>query len=351
MTRPGRELVIAVQDGDLVWFHASVSPARGAGRFLPAGGAGGAGCGWLGAMTAHDMTRPGEEFLLGGDLKINRLGFGAMRLARGALQGPARNRAEGLAVLRRAVELGVNHIDTAWFYRAGDLAANDLIRAALWPYPENLVIATKVGPLLGPSGTPEGQSAASGLRELVEQNLTSLRLDRLDLVYLRIGGRGAPSGESIGERFAVLARLREEGLIRQLGVSNIDRAQLAEARAIAPVAAVQNQFHVHRQQDPGLLRDCEANEIGFVPFFPLGGGTDPLDPARLEPVARRHAATVHQVALAYLLTRSPVILAIPGTGSAEHLAQNMEASRIALTAEDMAELAAPGTPTDPSSAS
>ena len=292
-------------------------------------------------MTAHDTARPGGEFPLGGDLTINRLGFGAMRLARGGLQGPARGRAEGIAVLRRAVELGVSHIDTAWFYRAGDLAANDLIREALSPYPANLVIATKVGPLLGPSGRPESQSGASGLRELVEQNLTSLGLDRLDLVYLRIGGRSEASGESVGERFEVLAGLRDEGLIRHLGVSNVDRMQLAEARAIAPVAAVQNHFHVHRQQDPGLLNDCEANEIGFAPFFPLGGGTDPLDAVRLEPVAKRHEATVRQVALAYLLARSPVMLAIPGTGSLEHLEENMTASRINLAAADLAELGAP----------
>ena len=151
------------------------------------------------------MPRPDREFLLGGDLTIDRLGFGAMRLARSGLQGPARERQEALAVLRRAVELGVNHIDTAWFYRAGDLAANDLIREALSPYPGNLVIATKVGPLLGPSGRPEGQCEASGLRELVEENLTTLGLDRLDLVYLRIGGRSEASGESIGERFEALA--------------------------------------------------------------------------------------------------------------------------------------------------
>jgi aryl-alcohol dehydrogenase-like predicted oxidoreductase len=291
-------------------------------------------------MTAHDTARPGGEFPLGGDLDINRLGFGAMRLARSGLQGPARDRQDALAVLRRAVELGVNHIDTAWFYRAGDLAANDLIREALSPYPENLVIATKVGPLLGPSGRPEGQCDASGLRELVEQNLTSLGLDRLDLVYLRIGGRSEASGESIGERFEALAALRREGLIRHLGVSNIDRAQLAEARAIAPVAAVQNHFHVNRQREPGLLDDCEASEIGFAPFFPLGGGPDPLDTAGLEPVAKRHEATVPQVALAYLLARSPVMLAIPGTGSVGHLEENMAASRIKLTLEDMAELGA-----------
>jgi pyridoxine 4-dehydrogenase len=291
-------------------------------------------------MTAHDTARPGGKFPLGGDLDISRLGFGAMRLARSGLQGPARDRQDALAVLRRAVELGVNHIDTAWFYRAGDLAANDLIREALSPYPENLVIATKVGPLLGPSGRPEGQCDASGLRELVEQNLTSLGLDRLDLVYLRIGGRSEASGESIGERFEALAALRQEGLIRHLGVSNIDRAQLAQARAIAPVAGVQNHFHVNRQQDPGLLGDCEASEIGFAPFFPLGGGPDPLDAARLEPVAERHEATVPQLALAYLLARSPVMLAIPGTGSVGHLEQNMAASRINLTPEDMAELGA-----------
>jgi pyridoxine 4-dehydrogenase len=175
----------------------------------------------------------------------------------------------------------------------------------------------------------------------VEQNLTSLGLDRLDLVYLRIGGRSEGSGESVGERFEALAGLRDEGLIRHLGVSNIDRAQLDEARAIAPVAAVQNHFHVHRQQDPGLLNDCEANEIGFAPFFPLGGGTDPLDAARLEPIAKRHEATVPQVALAYLLARSRVMLAIAGTGSIPHLEENMAASRISLTAEDMAELGAP----------
>ena len=248
-----------------------------------------------------------------------------MRLARSGLQGPARDRREAVAVLRRAVELGVNHIDTAWFYRAGDLAANDLIREALAPYPANLVIATKVGPLLGPSGRPEGQCEASGLRELVEQNLASLGLDRLDLVYLRIGGRSEASGESIGERFEALARLRDEGLIRHLGVSNVGRPQLDEARAIAPVAAVQNHFHVNRQQDPGLLRECEASQIGFAPFFPLGGGPDPLDATRLEPVAKRHEATAPQVALAYLLARSPVMLAIPGTGSVGHLEENMAA--------------------------
>ena len=284
---------------------------------------------------------PGGEFPLGGDLAVSRLGFGAMRLLRGSFDSDPRDPEEGTAVLRRAVELGVSHIDTAWFYRVGDIGANDLIREALSPYPPGLVIATKVGPLLGPEGRPTHQSDAGGLRKLVEENLKSLGLDRLDLVYLRIGGMSAPGGESLGERFRVLAGLREEGLIRHLGISNVDRGQLAEAREIAPVAAVQNHFHVHhvRPQDLGLLRDCEAAGTGFAPFFPLGGGADPLQAARLEPAARRHGATVRQVALAYLLARSPVMLAIPGTGSVAHLEENMGAARIRLTAADLEELA------------
>ncbi len=280
------------------------------------------------------------ELTLAGDLTVKRLGFGAMRLLRGTFDSAPRDPEEGLAVLRRAVELGVNHIDTAWFYRVGDTGANDLIREALAPYPPGLVIATKVGPLLGPAGRPTGQSDAAGLRKLVEDNLTTLGLDRLDLVYLRIGGMNAPGGEPVGMRFAALAALREEGLIRHLGVSNIDQRQLAEARAIAPVAAVQNHFHIHRQeQDLGVLADCEAAGIGFAPFFPLGGGTDPLQGDRLEAVAGRHGATVPQVALAYLLARSPVMLAIPGTGSVAHLEENMGAARIRLTPADLKELA------------
>jgi pyridoxine 4-dehydrogenase len=292
--------------------------------------------------TQQPGTRqPGGQFRLGGELAVNRLGFGAMRLLLGSRTSAGRDPEEGMAILRRAVQLGVNHIDTAWFYRAGDAGANDLIRQALSPYPAGLVIATKVGPLLGPGGWPDRQSGPDGLRALVEDNLTSLGLDRLDLVYLRIGHMGVPSGESLAERFEALAALREEGLIRHLGVSNVDRAQLAEARAIAPVAAVQNHFHIHRQQpeDLGLLADCEAAGTGFAPFFPLGGGNDPLQPSQLELVARRHGASSSQVALAYLLARSPVMLAIPGTGSVAHLQENMGAAAVRLSPEDLRELA------------
>lgn len=279
-----------------------------------------------------------EKFTIGGDLEINRLGFGAMRLPRGTFDGPVRDPENGRAVLRRAVELGADHIDTAWFYRHGDVAANDLIREALAPYPEGLVIATKVGPLLGPEGTPSGQAEPGQLRGLVEDNLTSLGVDRLDLVYLRVGGRSGPGGESIGKRFEVLAGLQAEGLIRHLGVSNVDVQQLEEAMAIAPVVAVQNQFHVHHRRDSELLARCEELGIAFVPFFPLGGGFDPIEAARVEKVAARYGATVPQIALAWLLALSPVTLAIPGTGSLDHLEENMGAARIELTEQDLSEL-------------
>jgi aryl-alcohol dehydrogenase-like predicted oxidoreductase len=291
--------------------------------------------------TTHTSQPAGASgtFLLGGDLPVARLGFGAMRLPVGTFTGPVRDPRDGIAVLRRAVELGVNHIDTASFYRRGSVVANELIRQALAPYPDDLVIATKVGPLLGPEGVPSAQAAPDQLRGLVEDNLTELGVDRLDLVYLRVGGVNPPSGESLGDRFAVLAALRDEGLIRHLGVSNVDAAQLAEARSIAPVAAVQNSFHVHHAGDAALLAQCAQAGIAFVPFFPLGGGNEPIDPARLEKVADRHRATVAQVALGWLLATAPCTLAIPGTGNLAHLEENMAAATLRLTPEDMDSLA------------
>ncbi|GGP16841.1 oxidoreductase [Nonomuraea glycinis] len=277
-------------------------------------------------------------FQLGGDLPVRRLGFGAMRLPRKTFTGPARDPESGIAVLRRAVELGVDHIDTASFYRHEGVAANELIRKALHPYPAGLVIATKVGPIEDEQGVPSRQARPGELRALVEENLTSLGVDRLDLVYLRVGGLAEPGGESIAERFEVLAGLREEGLIRHLGVSNVDAAQLAEARTIAPVAAVQNSFHVQERHSADVLTACAADGVAFVPFFPLGGGFRPIDPARLARVTERHQATPAQVALAWLLTTSPVTLAIPGTGSIAHLEENMAAAAIHLTDEDLADL-------------
>ena len=234
-------------------------------------------------IKAHpDQTATASgTFLLGGDLPVARLGFGAMRLPAGTFAGPVRDPRDGIAVLRRAVELAVNHIDTASFYRRGDVSANDLIRQALAPYPEGLVIATKVGPMLGPDGVPSLQAAPGQLRGLVEDNLRELGLDCLDLVYLRVGGMTGPGGEPVADRFAALAALRDEGLIRHLGISNVDVAQLAEARTMAPVAAVQNTFHVHHAGDAALLAQCAQAGIAFVPFFPLGGGRDLIDAALL----------------------------------------------------------------------
>jgi pyridoxine 4-dehydrogenase len=266
-------------------------------------------------------------FLLGDDLRVNRLGFGAMRLALG---GSIRDPEAAVAVLRRAVELGVNHIDTAGTYEFGDLHAHELIRQALSPYPEDLVIATKV--------SSPGEAAAAQLRSLVEQDLRRLGQDHLDLVYLRVGDMGKAGGESLGERFTVLAGLRREGLIRHLGVSHVDATQLAEARAIAPVAAVQNQFHIHDRSDAEILARCEQDGIAYVPYFPLGGGGVRLDTARLTSVAACHQATPAQVAPAWLLATSPVTLAIPGTSSLDHLNDNIATAGLRLTIDDLTEL-------------
>jgi aryl-alcohol dehydrogenase-like predicted oxidoreductase len=266
-----------------------------------------------------------DTFLLGGDLRVNRLGFGAMRIVLG---GSVRDPEVAVAVLRRAVELGVNHIDTAGAYGFGDLWAHELIRRALSPYPDDVLIAAKVSP-----------SGEATLRELVEQDLRRLGRDHLDLVYLRVGGMGKTGGEPLAEPFTALADLRREGLIRHLGVSHVDAAQLAEARSVAPVAAVQNQFHVHDRSDAEVLARCEQDGIAYVPYFPLGGGRLRLDTASLTRVAARHEATPAQVALAWLLATSPVTLAIPGTSSPGHLAENIAAAGLRLTDGDLAELA------------
>ncbi|WP_327392615.1 oxidoreductase [Streptomyces sp. NBC_01186] len=282
-----------------------------------------------------------NDFRLGGDLLINRIGFGAMRLPTNSFHGPARDPETGRAVLRRAVELGVNHIDTAAFYFSGDgtVRANALIREALRPYPVDLVIATKVGPVFTSDGGLTAATNAADLRQQVEENLETLGVDRLDLVYLRIGGVEAPPhGESVAERFEALAAMREEGLIRHLGLSHVDTGHLAEARAIAPVTAVQNHFHAAKRDDVELLAACEEADIAFVPYFPLGGGLSDLSGDRIAKVADRHGATVPQIALAWLLASSPVTLAIPGTGSLAHLEENTAAGSMTLTPEDLSDL-------------
>ena len=279
-------------------------------------------------------------FLIGGDMAVNRIGFGAMRLSANGFRGPALDPATGRAVLRHAVELGVNLIDTAAFYHSSDktVRANTLIREALHPYRSHLVIATKVGPVFGTDGSFRPGTGAE-MRRLVEENLETLGLDRLDLVYLRVGTMTPPHGESVAERFEALAALRDEGLIRHLGLSNIDGDHLMEARKIAPVVAVQNNFHIAQRSDLALLEACQAANIAFSPFFPLGGGTTKIEDERLDRIAARYKATTNQIALAWLLAATPVMIAIPGTGSIAHLEENVAAGNIFLTEEDLADLA------------
>jgi aryl-alcohol dehydrogenase-like predicted oxidoreductase len=206
-----------------------------------------------------------------------------------------------------------------------------MIRKALSPYPADLVIATKVGAML------EHGDPATAQRRLVEQDLHRLGRDHLDLVYLRTNGMGEPGGESIGERFAALAQLRQEGLIRHLGLSHVNVDQLVEALSIAPVAAVQNRIGVPHHND-AVLAQCERGGIAYVPYIPLGGGRPRADHAVLANIAARHRVSAAQVALAWLLAASPVTLAIPGTSSLDHLTDNIAATRLHLTGDDLAEL-------------
>jgi pyridoxine 4-dehydrogenase len=277
-----------------------------------------------------------------GDRTVNRLGFGAMRLT-GDLSGDGApsDRGTSVAVLRRAVEYGVNHIDTAAFYFSPLRSANELISTALAPYPDNLVIATKVGPWRDPWGEWQGMAEPGQLRGQVEENLRQLGRDHLDLVSLRTLSVRKP----VGAHFAALAALRDAGLVRHLGLSNVTVEQLDEARAIAPVVAVQNRYSIdsRRPEADEVLRACADRGIAFVPFFAIaGGGREGGRPeTELEPVlavARARDATPAQVRLAWTLARGRHVLAIPGTGRLAHLAENVAAGALRLTDEDLAKL-------------
>jgi pyridoxine 4-dehydrogenase len=283
----------------------------------------------------------GDSWKLG-DHVVRRMGFGSMRLTVDPDPAPA------IAVLRRAVELGVNHIDTAAFYvspggtlRVGSgekRYATELIRAALHPYPDDLLIATKVGP--GEDGWARG---AAQLRAQVEENLRRLGRDHLDLVNLRLRG---PQHGSCAEDFAALAALRDQGLIRHLGLSAASPDHLAEARAIAPVVCVQNSYGLdYRRSHDDLVRTCGADGIAFVPFFTLAGdarekgATTSETNQAVQRVAAAHGATTQQVRLAWALHQGPHLLVIPGTGSVAHLEENVAAADLHLTADDLATLA------------
>ncbi|MES9508850.1 aldo/keto reductase [Streptomyces sp. NPDC000609] len=294
-------------------------------------------------QTDTTATTPTHTWQLG-DLTVNRVGFGAMRLTGTAPfdRGVPRDRGRSIAVLRQAVELGVNHIDTAAFYFSATRSANELINRALAPYPEDLVITTKVWPGRDASGAWWWATPAQ-LRDQVEENLRQLGRDHLDVVNLRV----PPSRRtgSIAEHFGALAELRDAGLIRHLGISNVTSEQLAEAMAISPVVCVQNPYGLGASnEDRTLLRRCGELGLAFVPFFAIAGAGREAGPAARDSeavyaVARAHGVSVAQVRLAWTLQQGPHVLAIPGTGDPDHLAQNMAAGRLRLSVEEMARLA------------
>jgi aryl-alcohol dehydrogenase-like predicted oxidoreductase len=289
-------------------------------------------------MTSQTVTAAAAGSWQLGDLTVNRLGYGAMRVTTSADGGPS-DRDRVIGVLRRALELGVNHIDTASFYISPLRSANELINTALAPYPDDLVIATKVGPGKGPSGNWTDAARPDQLRGQVEENLRQLGRDHVDLVNLRVQSTG-----SLAERFGVLAGLRDEGLIRQLGVSGVTPQQLAEAQAIAPVVCVQNRYGVGAtQEEHEFLTGCGEQGIAFVPFFAIaraaradGGAGAASEQERA--VAQAHGVSVAQVRLAWTLQRGPHVLAIPGTGDPEHLADNVAAAALRLTPAEMSTL-------------
>ena len=279
-------------------------------------------------------TLPGGTWTLG-DLTVTRFGYGAMQLAGLGVMGPPADRDGALAVLREAAGLGITHIDTSNEY--GPRVTNQLIRAALHPYPEPLHIVTKVGATRDSRGGWPPARDPESLRRSVRENLQELGLEVLDVVNLRLGDAQGPQPGSLAEPFETLAGLRQQGLIRHLGVSNATAEQVAEARAIAPVVCVQNMYNLAYRHDDKLIDELAEQGIAYVPFFPLGGFS-PLQSEALSAVAARLDATPMSVALAWLLQRSPNILLIPGTSSVAHLRENAEGAGLLLSGEDLADL-------------
>jgi pyridoxine 4-dehydrogenase len=278
-----------------------------------------------GTLTLADDLNP---------ITLSRMGYGAMQLAGPGVFGPPRDRDQALNVLREAVELGLTHIDTSDFY--GPVVVNELIREALHPYPASLRIVTKVGARRGADGSWQPSLAPADLTAQVHENLEHLGLDTLDVVNLRLPEAGHDM-QALAEQFGTLAGLQKEGLIRHLGLSAASAAELDQAQAIAPVVTVQNLYNVAARQDDALVDRCAAEGIAYAPFFPLGGFT-PLQSQVLADVAGRLGASAHQVALAWLLQRSPTIVLIPGTSSVAHLRENVAAADLILPADAVADL-------------
>ncbi|WP_318392543.1 aldo/keto reductase family oxidoreductase [Enterobacter sp.] len=285
-------------------------------------------------------TANNNTFTLG-DRAVNRLGYGAMQLAGPGVFGPPKDRHTAISVLREALALGVNHIDTSDFY--GPHVTNQIIREALHPYGDDLVIVTKIGARRDDKGAWLPAFSPAELKQAVHDNLRNLGVDVLDVVNLRVmppEGHGPAEG-SIAENFNVLVDLQKQGLVKHLGLSNATAAQVAEARAIAEIVCVQNEYNIAHRHDDALIDSLAADGIAFVPFFPLGGFT-PLQSETLSDVARSLNATPMQVALAWLLQRSPNILLIPGTSSVTHLRENMAAKDLELSEDVLKTLASIG---------
>jgi len=285
-------------------------------------------------------TKLGGSFRFPGDAGIvTRMGYGAMQLAGPGVFGPPRDMDAAVAVLQEAVAAGVNHIDTSDYY--GPYVVNQIIKRALHPYPEGLVIVTKVGARRGEEKSWIPALSRQELIDAVHDNLRNLGLDALDVVNLRVGGITGPFEGSIEAELTVLAELKEQGLIRHLGLSNVGQKQVTEGQKITEIVCVQNMYNVAQRGDDGFVKELAAQGIAYVPFFPLGGFT-PLQSAELDAAAAELKATPMQVALAWLLHRSPNILLIPGTSSVEHLRENLAAAALEIPAAVMAELDAIG---------
>ena len=277
-----------------------------------------------------------DSFTLPGtSITVNRMGYGAMQLAGPGVWGPPRDRDAAIAVLREAVESGVNHIDTSNYY--GPHVTNQIIKEALHPYPDGLVIVTKVGARREPDKSWPQALSRQELIDAVHDNLRNLGLDALDVVNLRTGGAIEPSGESLAEPLTVLAELKQQGLIRHIGLSNVTPKQLAEAQNITPIVCIQNFYNVAQRNDDGFLDQLVAQGIAYVPFFPLGGFA-PLQSSELSAAAASLGVTPMQVALAWLLQRSPNILLIPGTSSVGHLRENLKAATLQIPPAVLADL-------------
>ncbi len=271
-----------------------------------------------------------------GDLLVKRLGYGAMQLSGPGIFGPPRNRDTALAVLREAISSGVNHIDTSDYY--GPHVTNQLIREALHPYPDDLVIVTKIGARRGEDGSWIPASSLNDLTNAVHDNLRNLRVDALHVVNLRnMFGVAEAAGEAIEASLTVLANIQRQGLVRHIGLSNVTPAQIAAGRRICEIVCVQNHYNVAYRHDDALIDSLAKDRIAYVPFFPLGGFT-PLQSSTLSDVAKGLGATPMQVALGWLLRRAPHVLLIPGTSSLAHLRENLAATELDLPDEALKRL-------------